>query len=466
MAKCTEKSVLVFRAVLAVGIGISLTGCVVVQAPATPSAESSTTPDKSPEGNEQTDDKAGSGSESPVKDDVVSGPGSPTGSSQSESAPGDEPAKDWADTIEETRSGIAHLLVTRCDDAGAGSGFLIDDDLVVTAAHVVKDAAEIVLRIDDELVSGEVLGTNDLTDIALVRTARDSKGHQFTFIDGEPRIGTGIYALGFPRNVTVKDAEGSDNGFTANAGAVTALNQTVDYGSGSIENMIRTDASVDSGNSGGPLITQDGEVVGLVSGVRMTDDKTPVNGWGYAVTAPRIVQAVAEWRERGTSVGLKSCADAPAPDGTTVYLEVNSSHDQATSIAHSLVAHGQAINSGNYRSAYEIFTGGIRERVGSVSHWSEGIETSYWLGLLVDDVKGTGDELVARARLVTAQDPEKHSPRGTTGQACSIWTMDYTMVWDGTRWLMEDVDSISTPEDCTAEMEHRDATDPQDGIGD
>ena len=158
--------------------------------------------------------------------------------------------------------------------------------------------------------------------------ARPSEGHQFTLVDGELRIGTDVYALGFPKNLTVKDAEGSNNGFTANAGAVTALNQVVEYDSGPIGNMIRTDASVDSGNSGGPLISRSGEVVGLVSGGRMTEDGAPVNGWGYAVTASRIAEAVEEWNERSTMVGLKSCADAPAPDGTTVYSEVNSSHDQ------------------------------------------------------------------------------------------------------------------------------------------
>lgn len=368
------------------------------------------------------------------------------------SVPAAEPVAEWSDVIDEARTGVVHLLVTRCNGAGAGSGFLIGKNLLVTAAHVVKDAAEVLLRIDDQLINGEVLGTNDLSDIALVRTATDVTGYRFEFIDGEPRIGTEIRALGFPQSLEVANSQGSRNGFSANGGDVTALNQTVEYGFGVIDNMIRTDASIDSGNSGGPLITQDGFVVGLVSGVRMTSDGTPVNGWAYAVTAPRIVEAVTEWQERGTSVDLASCENANAPDDVTLQVNVVSSHDQATSIAQSLATHGQAINNGNYDSAYSIFTGRALKKVGSVTNWAEGVGTSYWLGLRVDDVQGTGDHLQARVTLATAQDAE-HSPRGTTGQECSLWTLDYTMEWDSTRWLMENVQTVGTPEDCTAQMD-------------
>lgn len=432
-------------------LGVSLAACVVIDAVPEPTATSET-------GVESPEPTAQSG-------DSVADP-TPSTEPPVSPEPSTTPVAEWPDVIKDTRSGVAHLLVTRCDNEGAGSGFLIDDDLVVTAAHVVKDAAEITMRIDDELVSGQILGTNDRSDIALVRLARASEGHQFTFIEGDPEIGTEIQALGFPQNLTVREENESNSGFTATIGTVSAKDQIARYESGPIDNMIRIDTSVDSGNSGGPLITKGGEVVGLVSGVRMTEDNTPVNGWGYAVIAPRIAAAVDEWKARSSIVGLKSCANAPAPEGTAVYSQVTSSHDQAPSIAQSLVAHGQAINNGNYESAYSIFTGSILGRVGDLADWSKGIETSYWLGLLVDDVTGTGDTLKTSARLVTAQDPERHSPMGTIGQACSIWTMDYTMEWDGTRWLMENVDSRGIPEDCTEEMEHRDNSDPNDDIGD
>lgn len=432
-------------------LGVSLTACVVIDATPEPTVTTAT-------GGETQEPTAPSGSLAADPPPSTEPPVSP--------GPSTEPVAEWPDVIKDARSGVAHLLVTRCENEGAGSGFLIDDDLVVTAAHVVKGAAEITLRIDDELVSGQIAGTNDRSDIALVRLARASEGHQFTFIEGDPQIGTEIQALGFPQNLTVREENESNSGFTATIGSVSARDQIARYESGPIDNMIRIDTSVDSGNSGGPLITKSGEVVGLVSGVRMTEDKTPVNGWGYAVIAPRIAAAVEEWKVRSTIVGLESCANAPAPEGTAVYSQITSSHDQAPSIAQSLVAHGQSINNGNYESAYSIFTGSILDRLGSLPEWSKGIETSYWLGLLVDDVTGVGDTLRASARLVTAQDPESHSPLGTTGQACSIWTMDYTMEWDGTRWLMENVDSLGIPEDCTEEMEQRDNSDPNDDIGD
>lgn len=135
----------------------------------------------------------------------------------------------------------------------------------------------------------------------------------------------------------------------------------------------------------------------------------------------------------------------------TLQINVVSSHDQAASIAQSLAEHGQAINIGNYDSAYSIFTGRVLKKVGSLENWAEGVGASYWLGLRVDDVQGTGEQLETRVTLATAQDAE-HSPRGTTGQECSLWTLDYTMEWDGTTWLMENVQTVGVPEDCTDEM--------------
>lgn len=130
-------------------------------------------------------------------------------------------------------------------------------------------------------------------------------------------------------------------------------------------------------------------------------------------------------------IALVSCADAPAAEDTSVYVETLSTHEETSSIAHGLVAYGQAIKNENYESAYSIFTGSVLERMRSVSQCSRGIESSYWLALQIDDVSGFGDGLLVRAKLMAAQDLEHYNPQGTDGQACSIWTMDYTMLWGG-----------------------------------
>lgn len=89
-----------------------------------------------------------------------------------------------------------------------------------------------------------------------------------------------------------------------------------------------------------------------------------------------------------------------------------------------------------------------------------GIESSYRLALQIDDVSGLGDGLLVRAKLMAAQDPEHYNPQGTDGQACSIWTTDYTMLWGGEGWLMEDVRALGVPEDCTGEMDSLGDKDP------
>ena len=104
----------------------------------------------------------------------------------------------WAGTVASVRSGVAKINVTLCDAGGVGTGFLIEDDLIVTAAHVVKDQAAISISLGTEISSAQVLGIDEAADLALLRTARPVSGHIFDFVSAPRHWGKTWQRWAFP----------------------------------------------------------------------------------------------------------------------------------------------------------------------------------------------------------------------------------------------------------------------------
>ena len=136
---------------------------------------------------------------------------------------------------------------------GQGSGFIISNDgLVLTNAHVVRDAKQVTVKLSDRReFSAQVLGSDPATDIAVLKI--DAKGL--------PAV-----QLGDPRQVQVGDyvlAIGAPYGFeqTATQGIVSAKSRSLP--GDSVVPFIQTDAAVNPGNSGGPLFDASGRVVGV-----------------------------------------------------------------------------------------------------------------------------------------------------------------------------------------------------------
>jgi serine protease Do len=135
-----------------------------------------------------------------------------------------------------------------------GSGFLIRaDGLIVTNNHVVKDASSVSVTLDDGTeLKAKVLGTDPRTDIALLKV---DAGHSLPFIQlgnsHDVRPGEWVVAMGNPFGL----------GGTVTAGIVSALSR--DIGAGPYDQFIQVDAPINQGNSGGPLFTQEGKVIGM-----------------------------------------------------------------------------------------------------------------------------------------------------------------------------------------------------------
>ena len=136
-----------------------------------------------------------------------------------------------------------------------GSGFIIDDaGHVITNNHVIQDADEIeVILQDDTRLKAEVVGRDQKTDIAVLKVdLKGQKYHAISFGDSEKsRVGDWVVAIGNPFGL----------GGTVTAGIISARGR--DISAGPYDNFIQTDASINRGNSGGPLFNLDGQVIGI-----------------------------------------------------------------------------------------------------------------------------------------------------------------------------------------------------------
>jgi S1-C subfamily serine protease len=162
------------------------------------------------------------------------------------------------------------IETTACNGGDVGSGFLIAPDLVATVAHVVTGAVSIVIRTNGTTTTGTVVGIDTQSDLALVKTPTPLSGHVFSLDSSQPEVGTDVGAIGYPLAGPESLAKGS----------ISGLGRTIDVNDSSLDGLIQTDAPVNPGNSGGPLLAVDGTVVGLVDAMA-----AGANGIGYAIPA-------------------------------------------------------------------------------------------------------------------------------------------------------------------------------------
>jgi len=135
-----------------------------------------------------------------------------------------------------------------------GSGFIIDEKgIVITNNHVIKDAEDIIVRVNgNEEYKAKVLGADPLMDIAVLKLETEEKFKPVAFGDSDKaRIGDWVIAIGNPFGL----------GGTVTAGIISARNRSI--GLSRYEDFIQTDASINSGNSGGPLFDMEGNVIGI-----------------------------------------------------------------------------------------------------------------------------------------------------------------------------------------------------------
>ncbi len=175
-----------------------------------------------------------------------------------------------------------------------GSGFVIDTDgHIVTNYHVVQGADEVYVNFtQNDRLKAKIVGTDPSTDIALLQIDASHKRALSPLELGNSdtvRVGDQVVAIGNPF--------GLDR--TVTAGIVSALQRQIQSPSGfTIDKVIQTDAAINKGNSGGPLLNAEGQVIGVNSQIATAGSEGNV-GIGFAVPVNTVKKVVTDLMETG-----------------------------------------------------------------------------------------------------------------------------------------------------------------------
>ena len=172
-----------------------------------------------------------------------------------------------------------------------GSGFIIDaKGIVVTNNHVIKDAEDIIIRVegDTEYIEykAKVIGADPLSDIAVLKIESNDKFLPVKLGDSDKaRIGDWVIAIGNPLGLSG----------TVTSGIISARNRNI--GLSRYEDYIQTDASINQGNSGGPLFNMEGDVIGINTAILGREGNI---GIGFAIpsnSAKKVIDQLIEFGE-------------------------------------------------------------------------------------------------------------------------------------------------------------------------
>ncbi|MEM4790292.1 MAG: trypsin-like peptidase domain-containing protein [Thermofilum sp.] len=183
---------------------------------------------------------------------------------------------------------LVDMLFAQAPVRGWGSGVIVDENLVATNSHVVEGFERVAVSFHDGSAShAEVLAADPQIDIAFLEA--DTSGHKPAKLgdSGKLKVGQLVIAIGDPFGQVL-------GGPSLTLGVVSGLGRTLHVEGRIYENLIQTDAAVNPGNSGGPLMNLDGEVVGITTAMIPF-----AQGIGFAIPINEVKYALEQVKRHG-----------------------------------------------------------------------------------------------------------------------------------------------------------------------
>ena len=159
-----------------------------------------------------------------------------------------------------------------------GSGFIIDEKgIVITNNHVIDKAEDILVKVNSKEFKAKVIGADPYADLAVLKIESKENFVPVKFGDSDKaRVGEWVVAIGNPFGL----------GGTVTAGIISARNR--DIGMTRYDDFIQTDASINQGNSGGPLFNLNGEVIGINTAIIAPGQSGSI-GIGFAIPQTQLL---------------------------------------------------------------------------------------------------------------------------------------------------------------------------------
>jgi putative serine protease PepD len=216
-------------------------------------------------------------------------------------------------------------------EEAAGTGVIISSDgEIMTNAHVVDGASTVKVTLAGESTARDatVVGTDTSHDLALLKIAGVSGLPAATLgKSAEVRVGDDVVAIG--------NALALRGGPTVTRGIISALDRTLETESATMTGLIQTDASISSGNSGGPLVDATGKVIGINSAVAASGGSTSAENIGFAIAIDNATPVIDRLRNHTAApasgyLGVRSSDPADGSRGALVQsVESGSAADTA-----------------------------------------------------------------------------------------------------------------------------------------
>ena len=195
---------------------------------------------------------------------------------------------DIAGVIAKAEPSVVTISVSTRGGSGAGTGVILTaDGEILTNAHVVDGASTVRVTLSGESQSreAEVVGTDPSADLALLRIP-DASGLPAADLGSSDalQVGDDVVAIG--------NALGLRGNPTVTRGIVSGLNRSLETEGGTMTGLVQTDASISSGNSGGPLVNAAGEVVGINTAVAASNARTAAENVGFAIAIDKALPVI------------------------------------------------------------------------------------------------------------------------------------------------------------------------------